>query len=178
MTSVILPNALAGLAGGLAGGSPSIPSVLVTVLSVPPMTPITNALPDIPRFIRRSANGPRAWCISRCCIVACRSDGRSSSVRPDWHRWSRCSISTEYADLVLDHRYAARIRLHVCDDSARRGHRQTRGPVYYGARVRVGRIGGVAALQIVTFIGVRADSPITIGARSRCLSLRMRCASV
>ncbi len=49
MTSVILPNALAGLAGGLAGGSPSIPSVLVTVLSVPPMTPITNALPDIPR---------------------------------------------------------------------------------------------------------------------------------
>ena len=52
----------------------------------------------------------------------------------------------QYADLVLDHRYAARIRLHVCDDSARRGHRQTRGPVYYGARVRVGRIGGVAAL--------------------------------
>ena len=49
VTSVILPNALAGLAGGLAGGSPSIPSVLVTVLSVPPMTPITNALPDIPR---------------------------------------------------------------------------------------------------------------------------------
>ena len=49
MSSVILPNALAGLAGGLAGGSPSIPSVLVTVLSVPPMTPITNALPDIPR---------------------------------------------------------------------------------------------------------------------------------
>ena len=49
MTSVILPNALAGLAGGLTGGSPSIPSVLVTVLSVPPMTPITNALPDIPR---------------------------------------------------------------------------------------------------------------------------------
>lgn len=49
VTSVILPNALAGLAGGLAGDSPSISSVLVTVLSVPPMTPITNALPDIPR---------------------------------------------------------------------------------------------------------------------------------
>ena len=32
------------------------------------------------------------------------------------------------------------------DDSAWRGHRQTRRPVYYGTRVRAGRIGSVAAL--------------------------------
>ena len=49
MIDAALPNMLAGLTAGLASILPTTPSTTITVLSVPSMTPITNALPDIPR---------------------------------------------------------------------------------------------------------------------------------
>ena len=49
MIGAALPNMLAGLTAGLASILPTTPSTTITVLSVPSMTPITNALPDIPR---------------------------------------------------------------------------------------------------------------------------------
>lgn len=49
MIGAALPNMLSGLTAGLASMPPTTPSATVTVLSVPSMTPITNALPDIPR---------------------------------------------------------------------------------------------------------------------------------
>ena len=49
MIGAALPNMLAGLTAGLANILPTTPSATITVLSVPSMTPITNALPDIPR---------------------------------------------------------------------------------------------------------------------------------
>ena len=59
----------------------------------------------------------------------------------------RAVFRRQHADLVLDRRHAARLRLHVPDDSVRRRHRQTRRTVHHhGARVRTGRTGGVAAL--------------------------------
>ena len=49
MIGAALPNMLAGLTAGLANILPTTPSATITVLSAPSMTPITNALPDIPR---------------------------------------------------------------------------------------------------------------------------------
>lgn len=49
MIGAALPNMLAGLTAGLANILLTTPSATITVLSVPSMTPITNALPDIPR---------------------------------------------------------------------------------------------------------------------------------
>ena len=58
----------------------------------------------------------------------------------------RAVFRRQYADLVLDRRHAARLRLHVPDDSVRCRHRQARRAVHHGTRVRAGGTGGVAAL--------------------------------
>ena len=179
MTSVILPNALAGLAGGLAGGSPSIPSVLVTVLSVPPMTPITNALPDIPRSYTAIcewaacmvyiAVSYRRVPLRRSIIVS--AAGLASLVAVQYFDGSMpiwfwiigmlLAFACMYATILLGAGTGKREGLYIT----------ARAFVLANWWRRcIGR--SLRSLACAT------DSPITIGVRSRCLSLRMRCASV
>ena len=146
MSSVILPNALAGLAGGLAGGSPSIPSVLVTVLSVPPMTPITNALPDIPRSY--TAICEWAACMVYIAVLYRRVPLRRSIIVSAAGLASLVAVQYFDGSMPIWFWIIGMLLAFACMYAtillgAGTGKREG---LYITARVRVGRIGGVAAL--------------------------------
>ena len=108
---------------------------------------ITNALPDIPRSY--TAICEWAACVVYIAVLFRRVPPRRSVVVSAIGL--AALIAVQYFDgsmpiWFLDRRHAARLRLHVPDDSVRRRHRQTRRTVHHGARVRTGRTGGVAAL--------------------------------